>query len=107
MKKPKGISAKIPEVGNFVVRRRLGEHIANKTQIAKVLFLGLQAERAEFRGRLQGAQIDRTDKVLVRTEALEEVMDDSEEFFWQRGEFGPLVGLIPIDDAGQFLLEKI
>src|SRR6266567_54725 len=107
MKKPKGISTKIAEVGNFVVRRRLGEHIANETQIAKVLFLGLQAERAEFGGRLQRAQIDCPDKILVRTEALEEVMDDSEEFFWQRRAFGPLAGLIPIDDAGQFLLEKV
>src|SRR6266404_6860602 len=69
MKQPKSIRAKIPELWNFVLCCGLGEHVANKAQVAQVLLLRLQAERSELRGGLQRAQIYSSDKIFIRSKS--------------------------------------
>ena len=107
MEKSKTISAQISHVGNFSLRRSVGENFSNEPQIPKVLLLGRQAERIEARRGLQRAQVDRSDELFVWAKPIEQTMNDGEEFLGQTGFLDALVALIPIHDVRQFLLEEV
>src|SRR5882672_3447780 len=98
MKQRKPIGPQIPGVRNFALGRSLGQDLADESQIPKVLLLCRKAERTEPRSRLERAQINRSNELLVGRQAIEQAMNDREEFFRQAGVPNPLIALVPGND---------
>src|SRR6266704_692468 len=107
MEQRKTIGTQISQVRNFSLRRSLGKNFSNEPQITKVLLLCLQAERMQARRGLQRPQIDRSDELLVRAQAFEQTMNDSEQVLRQARFPDALIVLIPVNNLRKFLLEKV